>query len=95
MKISEIQIPGIRNHPRAGNFTRNLNLIIKIMKNHEKMRNLEKHENSHESHSPVDFSTQNIDFRSADAANHVNRDPRGEILVTRRAYIPKIYKLEE
>ena len=43
----------------------------------------------------IDFSTFKINFRSADAANHVNRDPGGILGVTRRAYIPKIYKLEE
>ena len=67
----------------------------KMIENHQKLRNLEKHEISHESHSPVDFLTFKINFRSADAANHVNRDPGREILVTRRAYIPKIHKLEE
>ena len=35
------------------------------------------------------------DFRSADAANHVNRDAVGEILVTRRAYIHEMHMLEE
>ena len=43
----------------------------------------------------IDFSTLNMHFRSADAANHLNARPRAEIRVTRRAYIPKIYKLEE
>ena len=43
----------------------------------------------------IDFSTLKMNFRSADAANHVNRDPGGILGVTRRAYIPKIYKLEE
>ena len=35
-----------------------------------------------------------MNFRSADAANHVNRDPRGILGVTRRAYIPEIQSLE-
>ena len=36
----------------------------------------------------TDFSTSNMHFRSADAANHVNRDPWESVGVTRRAYIP-------
>ena len=43
----------------------------------------------------TEFSTFKINFRSADAANHVNRDPGGSLGVTRRAYSPKIYKLRE
>ena len=41
-------------------------------------------------HSPVNFWTFKINFRSADAANHVNRDAHFILEVTRRAYIPKI-----
>ena len=40
-------------------------------------------------------STLKLHFRSADAANHVNRDPREDPGVTHRAYIPKICKLKE
>ena len=42
----------------------------------------------------MDFSALKINFRSADAANHVNRDPGGEILVTRRAYLPRMCMLD-
>ena len=35
-----------------------------------------------------------MNFRSADAANHVNRDAQQIPEVTRRAYIPKIQSLE-
>ena len=43
----------------------------------------------------IDFSSSNMYFRSADAANNLNARPQIRIRVTRRAYIPKIYKLEE
>ena len=38
----------------------------------------------------TEFSTLKMNFRSADAANHVNRDAQHIPEVTRRAYIPKI-----
>ena len=41
------------------------------------------------------WGTLKLHFRSADAANHVNRDAGGEILVTRRAYIHEMHMLEE
>ena len=63
--------------------------------NHEKLRNIEKHEKHQETSCMTEFSTFKMNFRSADAANHVNRDPGGSLGVTRRAYIPKIYKLRE
>ena len=43
----------------------------------------------------INFSSLNVHFRSADAANHLNARRRVDNRVTRRAYIPKIYKLEE
>ena len=43
----------------------------------------------------IDFSMFKMHFRSADAANHLNARTQVKIRVTRRAYIPKIYKLEE
>ena len=46
MKFSEIQIPGIRDHPRAGNFAGNPNLITRTSQNHEKLRNLENMKNT-------------------------------------------------
>ena len=39
--------------------------------------------------------TLKLHFRSADAANHVNRDAGREILVTRKAYIHEMHMLEE
>ena len=42
----------------------------------------------------TEFSTFKINFRSADAANHVNRDAQHIPEVTRRAYIPKIQSLK-
>ena len=43
----------------------------------------------------MNFLMLKMHFRFADAANHLNARPQVEIGVTRRAYIPKIYKLEE
>ena len=43
----------------------------------------------------MDFWCSNMHFRSADAANNLNARPWIETEVTRRAYIPKIYKLRE
>ena len=43
--------------------------------NYEKLRNIEKHEKHQETSCMIDFSTFKMNFRSADAANHVNRDP--------------------
>ena len=62
----------------------------KAIQNHEKLRNLQKHEKHQETIGFINFSTFKINFRSADAANHVNRDARQIPGVTRRAYIPKI-----
>ena len=36
MKTPEIQIPGIRDHPRAGNQARESKLIARTSQNHEK-----------------------------------------------------------
>ena len=48
----------------------------KTSQNHEKLRNLEKHEKHQKTSGFIDFWTFKINFRSADAANRVNRDPR-------------------
>ena len=64
-----------------------LNSEAENLPDHQKLKNSEKFENSHKMHSPVNFSTFKINFRSADAANHMNRDPGGEIGMTRRAYL--------
>ena len=58
------------------------------LKKTEKMKNIEKHEKRQETAGFINFSTLKINFRSADAANHVNRDPEEILEVTRRAYIP-------
>ncbi len=42
----------------------------------------------------TEFSTFKMNFRSADAANHMNRDAQHIPEVTRRAYIPKIQSLK-
>ena len=85
----------IWNLPRAGNQARQSNLIARAAQNHEKSEKLENSEKQPKTSGSIDFSTLKINFRSADAANHVNRDPGGILGVTRRAYIPKIFKLEE
>ena len=54
------------------------------------MRNLEKHDFCDEIGSPGFWGTLKINFRSADAANHFDARPWGEIGMTRRAYIHKI-----
>ena len=69
--------------------------IEKCKKILRKLCNLRFHEILHETASPAIPGVVISHFRSADAANHVNRDPGGIREVTRRAYIPKIYKLEE
>ena len=61
-----------------------------ISQNYEKLRNIEKHEKHQETSCMTEFSTLKMNFRSADAANHVNRDAQHIPEVTRRAYIPKI-----
>ena len=71
MKFSEIQIQGIRDHPRAGNFAGNANLITKTSQNHEKLKNIEKHEKHQKTSGFIDFWTFKINFRSADAANQL------------------------
>ena len=80
-KFPEIQIPGIRNHPRAGNFAGNPNLITKSSQNHEKLRNLEKHEKHQKTSGFINFSTFKINFRSADAANQSLRGPASTFLI--------------
>ena len=67
----KIEVPGIRNHPRAGNFAGNLNQVTKTFQNHEQLRNLEKHEKHQETSGFIDFSTFKMNFRSADAANQL------------------------
>ena len=63
---------------------------MKTFQNQEKLRNIEKHEKHQETSCMTEFSTLKMNFRSADAANHVNRDAQHIPEVTRRAYIPKI-----
>ena len=76
MKILEIQIPEIRDHPRAGNQAGQSNLIPRASQNHEQSEKLEKSEKKQPKTSGfIDFSTFKMNFRFADAANHVNRDP--------------------
>ena len=74
--------------PRAGNQAREWKLIARASQNHLKLKKLENQEKQPKTSGFIDFSTLKINFRSADAANHVNRDPRGVLGVTRRAYIP-------
>ena len=66
-----MNVPGIRDHPRAGNFAGNLNLIMKTFQNQEKLRNLEKHEKHEETSGFIDFSSFKMNLRSADAANQL------------------------
>ena len=61
-----------------------------ISQNYEQLRNIEKHEKHQETSYMTEFSTLKMNFRFADAANHVNRDAQHILEVTRRAYIPKI-----
>ena len=80
----------IWNLPRAGNQARQSILIARAAQNHRKFKKLENSEKQQKTEGFINFSTLKMNFRSADAANPVNRDPRYIILVTRRAYIPKI-----
>ena len=59
----------------------------KTFQDHQKFKNFEKCENSYELHFPFNFSTFKMHFRSADAANHFDAQPREVKRVTRRAYI--------
>ena len=77
----------IWNLSRAGNQARESKFIARTSQNPEKLENLEKQPKTL---GFIDFSTLKINFRSADAANHVNRDAQHIPEVTRRAYIPKI-----
>ena len=70
-------------------------MIARASQNEPKLKKLENSEKQPKNAGFINFSTFKMNFRSADAANHVNRDPVGSLGVTRRAYIPKIYKLEE
>ena len=68
---------------------------MKPSQNHRKLRKSENREKQRKTAGNIDFLMFKIHFRSADAANHLNARPQAEIGVTRRAYIPKIYNLEE
>ena len=70
-------------------------LRVRPPQNHAKFRKLENTEKQPKTAGVIDFSMLKMHFRSADAANHLNARPQDKIRVTRRAYIPKIYKLEE
>ena len=63
--------------------------------NYRKFEKFENREKQRKNEGFINFSSLNMHFRSADAANHLNARPQAEIGVTRRAYIPKIYKLRE
>ena len=63
--------------------------------NHGKFEKFENQEKQRQNEGFINFSSLNMHFRSADAANHLNARRRVDNRVTRRAYIPKIYKLEE
>ena len=65
-------------------------MIEKASQKHRKFEKLEKAEKHQETSCMTEFSTLKMNFRSADAANHVNRDAQHIPEVTRRAYIPKI-----
>ena len=65
--IFEISLRSIWSHSWAANHARNTNLSLGIIKNDENLKNFEIHEISHEMHSPVDFSTSNIQISDADA----------------------------
>ena len=69
MKIPEIQIPGIRDHPRAGNQATESKSRVRPPQNHPKLRKFEKQEKQQETSCMTEFSTLKMNFRSADAAN--------------------------
>ena len=80
MKILEIQIPAIRAHPWAGNQATESKSRLKPAQNYPKLRKFEKQEKQQETSCMTEFSTLEMNFRSADAANHVNRDPGGDYI---------------
>ena len=47
--------------------------ITLTIPNHEKLKNIVKHEKRQETAGFINFSTFKMNFRSADAANHINR----------------------
>ena len=63
--------------------------------NYRKFEKFENREKQRKTAGKHEFCMFKIHFRSADAANHLNARRRIDNRVTRRAYIPKIYKLEE
>ena len=85
----------IWNLPRAGNQAGQSNLIARAAQNHPKFKKLENSEKQQKTEGFIIFSTLKMNFRSADAANHVNRDPGGGLGLTRRAYIARLYVLKE
>ena len=62
----------IWNQPRAGNWARTLKLIVRPPQNQPKLRKWENREKHAKTSGFIDFSTSNMHFRSADAANHLN-----------------------
>ena len=63
----------IWDQPRGGNQARRSKLIARASQNHEKSEKLENWEKQPKTSGFIDFSTLKINFRSADAANHINR----------------------
>ena len=59
--------------------------MMKIAVKYQNLENLDFDEKQPKTSGFIDFSTSNMHFRSADAANHLNARPR-EIVLTRRAY---------
>ena len=91
----KFQPRSIWNQPWAGNQAWKTKLRVRPPQNHRKFKKLENREKQPKNEGKFNFSMFKMHFRSADAANHLNAGPRAEIRVTRRAYIPKIYKLRE
>ena len=77
----------IWRQPRAGNWAEQSKLIVRPPQNHWKWRKLWNQEKHAKTSGFIDFSTSNMHFRSADAANHLNARPAGKSRVTHRAYI--------